>query len=38
MIDEENPLAVRQAAHDLHAVVMNLDRLAIVIATRDPPL
>ncbi|NJK52191.1 MAG: hypothetical protein HC936_04010 [Leptolyngbyaceae cyanobacterium SU_3_3] len=38
MVDEKDPLAVRQAAHHLHAVVMDFDRLAIFIATRDPPL
>jgi hypothetical protein len=31
MIDEEDPFAVRQAAHDFHAVVMNVNGFAIVV-------
>lgn len=38
MIDEEHPRPVGQAAMDLHAVVMHLDRPALGIDARDQPL
>jgi hypothetical protein len=38
MIDEEHPRPVGQAAMDLHAVVMDLEGLAVGIDAADQPL
>ncbi len=38
MVDEEDPLTIRQTAHDLHRVMMDFNWLAILVCTGDAPL
>lgn len=38
MVDEKDPPTGRQPAHELHAVVMDFDRIAVLIEAGDAPL
>lgn len=38
MVDEKDPPNGRQPAHELHAVVMDFDRIAVLIEAGDAPL
>jgi hypothetical protein len=38
VVDEEDPLAVREAAHHFHAVVVEFERLAARVGSSDSPL
>ena len=38
MVDEEDPPTVRQTTHNFHCVVMDFNRLAVVICAGNTPL
>ena len=38
MVDEEDPPSAWEAAHDLHPVVMDFNRVAVLVCAGDAPL